>query len=38
MHWSTSDPAKATGSDAEINAAFDEAFLSLRKRVENLTS
>ncbi len=36
MHWSTPDPAKATGSDAEINAAFDEAFLMLKKRVENL--
>ena len=38
MHWSTPDPAKAIGSEAEINAAFDEAFLMLRKRVENLTN
>ena len=38
MHWSTPDPAKATGSDAEITAAFDEAFLMLKKRVENLTN
>lgn len=38
MHWSTPDPAKATGSDAQINAAFDEAFFMLRKRVENLTN
>ncbi len=38
MHWSTPDPAQATGSDAEVNAAFDEAFLMLKKRVENLTS
>jgi arsenate reductase (thioredoxin) len=37
MHWSTPDPAKATGSDAEISAAFDEAFFMLKKRVENLT-
>ena len=36
MHWSTPDPAKATGSDAEINAAFDEAFLMLKERVEHL--
>lgn len=36
MHWSTPDPAKATGSDAEIDAAFDEALLILKKRVENL--
>lgn len=36
MHWSTPDPARATGSDTEINAAFDEAFLMLKKRVEQL--
>ena len=38
IHWSTPDPAKVTGSEAEINAAFDEAFLILQKRVENLTN
>jgi arsenate reductase len=38
IHWSTPDPAKATGSDAEINAAFDETFTMLRTRVEQLTS
>lgn len=38
MHWSTPDPAKATGSEAQINAAFEESFLLLRKRVENLTT
>ena len=38
MHWSTPDPARATGSDTEITAAFDEAFCMLKKRVENLTS
>lgn len=38
MHWSTPDPAKATGSDADITAAFDEAFMMLKKRVENLTN
>ncbi len=36
MHWSTPDPAKATGSHAEINAAFDKAFLMLKERVEHL--
>ncbi len=36
LHWSTPDPAKATGSEAEINAAFDEAFNMLKKRVEDL--
>jgi arsenate reductase len=34
LHWSTPDPAKATGSEEEINAAFDEAFHMLKTRVE----
>ncbi len=34
LHWSTPDPARATGSESEINAAFDEAFNLLRARVE----
>ena len=38
LHWSTPDPAKATGSDAEIEAAFDKAFVLLKKRVEDLTN
>ncbi len=38
MHWSTPDPAKSTGSDADINRAFDEAFLMLKRGVENLTN
>ncbi|TKB73719.1 MAG: arsenate reductase ArsC [Nitrospira sp.] len=33
LHWSTPDPAKVTGSDAEIDAAFDKAFLILKNRV-----
>jgi arsenate reductase len=37
LHWSTPDPAKATGSEAEIDAAFDRAFLMLKNRVEELT-
>lgn len=36
LHWSTPDPAKATGSDAEIAAAFDEAFAMLKGRIEAL--
>ena len=36
MHWSTPDPAKATGNESEINAAFDEAFGMLKSRVESL--
>ncbi len=34
LHWSTPDPAHAEGSDAEIEAAFDEAFTLLRTRIE----
>ncbi len=34
IHWSTPDPAKATGTEAEIFAAFDEAFLMLKERIE----
>lgn len=34
LHWPTPDPAAATGADAEIDAAFDEAFDMLKSRVE----
>jgi arsenate reductase len=34
LHWSTPDPAKAEGSEAEIEAAFDEAFFMLKTRIE----
>lgn len=34
LHWSTPDPAKATGTDDEISAAFDEAYLMLKSRIE----
>ncbi len=37
LHWSTPDPAKVTGSEAEMDAAFDKAFLILKNRVEDLT-
>ncbi len=35
LHWSTPDPAKATGTDVQIEAAFDEAFNMLRARIED---
>lgn len=38
LHWSTPDPAKATGSDDEIEAAFDNAFFILKERVEDLVT
>ncbi len=34
LHWSTPDPAKATGTEEQINAAFDEAFAMLKQRIE----
>lgn len=33
-HWGVDDPAKATGSDAEIDAAFVSAYRTLRARIE----
>ena len=33
-HWGAEDPAKATGTDAEINASFEHAYQVLRKRIE----
>lgn len=36
LHWSTPDPAKATGTEAEVRRAFDLAFGQLRARIEAL--
>lgn len=36
LHWSIPDPAKAEGSEAEIDAAFDQAFYLLKARIEEL--
>lgn len=33
-HWGVEDPAKATGSDAEIDAKFERAYRILRARIE----
>ncbi len=33
-HWGVEDPAHATGTDAEIDAAFMTAYSILRKRIE----
>jgi arsenate reductase len=35
-HWGVDDPAHATGSDAEIDAAFLAAYRTLRRRIEAL--
>ena len=36
VHWGVADPAKATGTEEEINAAFKRAYHILRKRIEAL--
>ena len=35
LHWSTPDPAKAEGSEADIDQAFDDAFQLLANRIRN---
>ena len=35
-HWGVHDPATVSGSDAEINAAFEQAYRTLRARIEAL--
>lgn len=36
-HWGVDDPAHATGTDAEIDAAFMKAYRILRTRIEAFT-
>lgn len=33
LHWSTPDPARASGSEEVIERAFDDAFMQLRQRI-----
>ena len=33
-HWGVDDPAKATGSEAEIDDRFEQAYHTLRARIE----
>jgi protein-tyrosine-phosphatase len=35
-HWGVEDPAGATGSEAEIEVAFEQAYRILRRRIEVL--
>ena len=35
-HWGVEDPAHVTGSEAEIDAAFMQAYRVLRTRIEAL--
>ena len=36
LHWSIPDPAKAAGTEAEINTAFDKTFSMLKAQTEEL--
>ncbi|MCP9439804.1 MAG: arsenate reductase ArsC [Nitrospira sp.] len=33
-HWGVEDPAKATGTEAEIDAKFEQVYRTLRTRIE----
>ena len=33
-HWGVDDPAKTTGTEAEIDASFEKAYSILRRRIE----
>jgi arsenate reductase len=33
-HWGVDDPAKASGTEAELDAAFERAYRTLRTRIE----
>lgn len=33
-HWGVADPAKATGSEAQIQASFEQAYRLLKARIE----
>jgi arsenate reductase len=35
-HWGVDDPARVRGSDADIDAAFERAYRTLRARIEAL--
>lgn len=35
-HWGVADPAHATGTEADIDAAFDKSYRILRARIEAL--
>lgn len=36
VHWGVEDPAKATGTDAEIDATIERVYRTLRRRIEAL--
>jgi arsenate reductase (thioredoxin) len=36
LHWSIPDPAHATGSEADVDQAFDKSYFLLRSQISNL--
>lgn len=36
LHWSIPDPAKAAGTSAELDAAFEDSFSLLKTRIDDL--
>jgi arsenate reductase len=38
LHWSIPDPGRVRGTEDEITAAFDQTFLLLKTRIEDLLS
>ena len=36
LHWSIHDPAKATGTESEIHATFDQTFFLLKDHIQKL--
>jgi arsenate reductase (thioredoxin) len=36
LHWSIPDPGRVTGTEDEVNAAFDQTFFLLKERIHGL--
>jgi arsenate reductase len=36
LHWSIPDPGRTSGTEAEIQAAFDQTFFLLKERIHGL--
>lgn len=36
LHWSIPDPGKVSGTEADIQSAFDHAFFLLKERIDEL--
>ena len=38
LNWKIPDPSKATGTDEEVERAYDEAYQALRSKIEDVTA